>query len=114
MKESNININVELDDDQVPQQITWSATDSAAESLQKAKAMFLAFWDASEKSALRIDIWTKEMMVDEMADFYFQLFTAMADTFQRATKYTSLSQDIQYFAVNFQKKFLELEKEKNK
>ena len=113
MTESKININVTLDNDKVPQQITWSATDSSAESLQKAKAMFLTFWDADEKSALRIDLWTKEMMVDEMADFYFQLFTSMADTFHRATKYNDLSDDIKSFARNFKKKFIELEKEKN-
>jgi gliding motility-associated protein GldC len=113
MTQSNININVALNDDKVPQQITWSASDSSAESLQKAKAMFLTFWDAVEKSALRIDVWTKDMMVDEMADFYFQLFMSMADTFQKATKYGELSNDIKSFAKNFQKKFIELEKEKN-
>ena len=29
----------------------------------------LSFWDSTDKSALRIDLWTKDMMVDEMADF---------------------------------------------
>jgi gliding motility-associated protein GldC len=66
MTESNININVELDADKMPQQITWSASGSSAEDPQKAKAMLLAFWDSVDKSALRIDLWTKDMMVDEM------------------------------------------------
>ena len=114
MTESDINIKVQLDGNKVPQQITWSATGSTADIPQKAKAVFLAFWDAQDKSALRIDLWTKDMMIDEMADFYYQLFTTMADTFQRATKYDELSNDIKSFAKQFHKKFVEQEKEKSK
>jgi|GEM_PF-31795 len=114
MTESKINITVQLDTQKVPQQITWSASGSTAETPQKAKAMFVAFWDAIDKSAMRIDLWTKDMMVDEMADFYFQLFTTMADTFQRATKYDVLTNDIKTFAKDFHKKFIEIEKERKK
>ena len=114
MTESNINITVQLDAEKVPQQITWTASGSTADTPQKAKAMFIAFWDALDKSALRIDLWTKDMMVDEMADFYFQVFTTMADTFQRATRHDELTNDIKAFALEFHKKFIELEKEKNK
>ena len=114
MTESNINITVQLDKEKVPQQISWTATESTADSPQKAKAMFIAFWDAIDKSALRIDLWTKDMMIDEMADFYFQVFTTMADTFQRATKHDLLSNDIKTFAREFHKKFMEIEKERNK
>jgi gliding motility-associated protein GldC len=114
MTESNININILLDEAKVPQQITWSASGSPAESPQKAKAMFVAFWDAADKAALRIDLWTKDMMVDEMADFYFQVLSTMGDTFQRATKHDSLSNDMKTFAREFHKKFVDLETEKNK
>lgn len=114
MTESDINIKVQLDGGKVPQQITWSATGSTSDSPQKAKAVFLAFWDAQDKSALRIDLWTKDMMVDEMANFYFQVFTTMADTFERATKHKELTQDIKKFAHDFHEKFIALEKEKNK
>ncbi len=114
MTESNININVQLDADKVPQQITWSATGSPAETPQKAKAMFLAFWDGVDKSAMRIDLWTKGMMIDEMADFYYQLLITMGDTFQRATKHDTLSEDMKIFAKEFQKKFIEIETERSK
>ncbi len=112
MTESNINIKVQLDAEKMPQQISWSASGSSAEDPQKAKAMLLAFWDAAEKSALRIDLWTKDMMVDEMADFYYQVFVTMADTFQRATKHTELTNDIKAFAQKFHKKFIEIEEGK--
>jgi gliding motility-associated protein GldC len=114
MTESNINITVRLDTEKVPQEITWSATESTAEYPQKAKAMFIAFWDAVDKSALRIDLWTKDMMVDEMADFYFQVFTTMADSFKRATRHDMLSAEIKAFANTFHKKFMDIERERNK
>ena len=114
MTESEINIKVQLDADKVTQQISWSASGSTAETPQLAKAVFLAFWDGQDKSALRIDLWTKDMMVDEMANFYFQVFTTMADTFQKATKHIELTNDIKSFANDFHKKFVELETEKNK
>ena len=70
MKQSTITIDVTLDKDRIPDQIIWKATDSTAEEGQRAKAMMLSFWDGADKSALRIDLWTKEMMVDEMGDFF--------------------------------------------
>ena len=112
MTESNINIKVQLDAAKVPQQISWSASESSAEEPQKAKALCLAFWDSMEKSALRIDLWTKDMMVDEMADFYFQMFVTMADTFERATKHSELTNDIKAFAKRFHEKFIQIEEAK--
>ncbi|MEP6595244.1 MAG: gliding motility protein GldC [Ginsengibacter sp.] len=105
MNQSTIKIDVLLDINKVPQQISWSATDSSTNTPQKAKAMCIAFWDGDDKTALRIDLWTKDMMIDEMADFYYQMFSTMADTFERATKQMELSDDIKDFAQAFQKKF---------
>ena len=105
MKKSTIGIEVLLDPNKMPEQITWEASDSNAEMKQRAKAMCLAFWDAADKSALRIDLWTKDMMVDEMGDFYYQMFMSMADTFNRATKQKELSEDMKDFAKKFYDKF---------
>jgi gliding motility-associated protein GldC len=105
MNQSTIKIDVLLDDNKVPEQISWSATDSSIDNSQKAKAMCIGFWDAADKTALRIDLWTKDMMIDEMADFYYQMFSTMADTFERSTKQKELSDDIKSFAKTFQKKF---------
>ena len=56
MKESNISVNISLDEQKVPQSISWSASDSTADMKQQAKAMMLAFWDGADKTALRIDL----------------------------------------------------------
>ena len=113
MQTSTITIDVQLDDDKVPQQIAWKASDSTADMAQRAKGMMISFWDAADKSALRIDLWTKDMMVDEMADFFYQMFSTMADTYQRATKQNELSDDIKTFAKEFQKKFREIQLKQN-
>jgi gliding motility-associated protein GldC len=114
MHTSEINIEVHLDDNKVPQQITWSATDSTANMQQAAKAMMLAFWDGSDKSALRIDLWTKDMMVDEMADFFYQTFMGMADSYNRATHNAELVNDMKTFAKDFYKKFKDQQLKENK
>ncbi len=105
MNKSTIHIDVLLDANKVPEQINWKATDSSADMAQKANAMCIAFWDAADKTAMRIDLWTKDMMVDEMADFYYQMLMSMADTFNRATHQEELTQDMKTFAKNFFEKF---------
>ncbi len=105
MHTSNISIDVLMDADRIPETISWSATDSTAEMDQKAKAMMLAFWDAADKSALRIDLWTKDMMIDEMADFYYQVMMTMADTFQRATNQPEIATGMKTYANEFLKQF---------
>lgn len=105
MNQSTIKIDVLLDPNKIPEQINWIATDSTANAAQKAKAMSVAFWDGAEKAALRIDLWTKDMMVDEMADFYYQMLMGMADSFNRATKQQEMCDDMKKFARDFFEKF---------
>lgn len=103
-----------MDAENVPNLISWKASDTTADTSQKAKAMMLAFWDGADKTALRIDLWTKDMMVDEMADFFYQSFMAMAETYHRATKNAELTGDIKKFAKDFYGKFREQQLNENK
>ena len=105
MEQSTITIDVHLDDNKIPHQIRWNATQSNSAEQQDAKAMMISFWDDKERAALRIDLWTKEMMVDEMADFYYQTMMTMADTFERATHQEELVGEMKTFAKNFYTKF---------
>src|SRR5208282_2524030 len=101
MATSSISIDVTLDKDRVPEDIRWNATDSSTENARKAKAMMLAFWDGMDKTALRIDLWTKDMMVDEMADFFYQTLMTMAESYNRATQQQELAEDMKQFAKDF-------------
>jgi gliding motility-associated protein GldC len=114
MQTSTIQIDITLDKDRIPQGIQWAATQSSAEAKQDAKAMMISFWDGKEKAALRIDLWTKDMMVDEMADFYYQTFMTMADSFDRATHQEELVGDIKTFAKEFYAKFRKTQEESGK
>lgn len=111
---STITIDVELDENKVPQDITWKASASTAEQVRRAKAIMLSLWDGAEKAALRIDLWTKEMMVDEMADFFYQSIMTMADTYGRATQYHDQANDMKEFAQEFYKKFQQKQLEQQK
>jgi len=104
---SQINIQIDLAEDKMPETIQWTAPDGGVPDWQNAKAILLGLWDGEEKSALRIDLWTGKMMVDEMNDFFYQTFYGMADTYLRATKNTALSAEIKEFAKSFLKKATE-------
>jgi len=114
MNKSTITIEVETDDNRIPAGISWSASDTSAENAQKAKAMMISFWDSAEKAALRIDLWTQDMMVDEMADFFYQTMMTMADTYGRATRYTDQVEEMKTFAKGFYAKFREKQMKENK
>lgn len=114
MNKSTITIDVITDENRVPEKIAWSASDTTAEGMQTAKAMMISFWDGAEKAALRIDLWTKDMMMDEMADFFYQTMMTMADTYGRATKYNEMVDDMKTFAKEFYHKFRDKQLKENK
>ena len=102
MKQSEINFKVTLDDNNLPEKIDWSATEGGEQS--SSKAVMIALWDAKENNTLRIDLWTKDMMVDEMKQFYHQCLLSMADTFDRATGETETAKEMRGFAQHFGEK----------
>lgn len=104
---SHINIQVELAEDKMPENIQWTAPDGGIAEWQNAKAVLLGLWDGHEKTALRIDLWTSKMMVDEMNDFFYQTFFGMADTYHRATRNAELADELKEFAKSFLKKATE-------
>jgi len=114
MHTSHISIDIHLGQDKVPDKINWKASDSSAEEMQESKAMMVSFWDGSEKNAMRIDLWTKKMMVDEMADFFYQSFMGMADAYDRATHAHPEAESIRLFAKEFYRKFRENQLKENK
>jgi gliding motility-associated protein GldC len=114
MNKSTITIDVELDENRVPEGIVWNATDATSGKPQKSKAMMLSFWDGEDKAALRIDLWTKTMMVDEMADFFYQTMMTMADTYGRATNHADIVNDMKKSAQEFYHKFREKQLKENK
>jgi gliding motility-associated protein GldC len=77
---SEITLRVGLDDNRIPEKLTWSAQDGGIDN-EASKAIMLSVWDHKKKDTLRMDLWTKDMPVDEMKQFYHQTLVSMADTF---------------------------------
>lgn len=102
MKKSDITFTVSLDENNLPEKIDWRASDAGEQS--QCKSMMIALWDANENNTLRIDLWTKDMMVDEMKMFFHQNLLSMADTLERATGETAAAKDMRAFAQQFGEK----------
>ena len=107
-KKSTISIDVTLDENKVPDEIRWSAQDGGVEQ-EEAKAMLLSMWNADRKETLRIDLWTKDMPVDDMKIFFHQTLVALSNTFERATEDERMSATMRDFCDYFAEK-LELKK----
>ena len=102
-------MNVELDENRVPEKLTWSADDGGINN-EDAKAMMLSVWDSKTQEMLRIDLWTKDMPVDEMKIFFHQTLVAMSNTFNRATQDDKMTATMKDFCDYFAEK-LELKNE---
>lgn len=102
-KQSEIVLHIELDENQVPETLAWTAEDGGV-SNEAAKAFMLSVWDHNAKETMRIDLWTKDMPVDEMKKFFHQTLVSMADTFQRATMDEKMADTMRDFCDYFAEK----------
>ncbi|WP_026711960.1 gliding motility protein GldC [Flavobacterium filum] len=102
-KTSEIKFDITLDENKVPESLNWTVKDGGIEN-QETKAIMLSIWDSKAKESLRIDLWTKDMPVDEMKIFFHQTLVAMADTFQRATTDDKMADTMRDFCEYFAEK----------
>lgn len=100
---SEINFTIDLDENRVPEKLMWSAQDGGIDK-EEAKAIMLNIWDGKAKESLKIDLWTKDMPVDEMKQFFHQTLVAMTDTFVRATGDEKMAATMKDFSDYFAEK----------
>jgi gliding motility-associated protein GldC len=105
---SEIKFLIDLDENKIPEKLHWTAKDGGVDA-EEAKAILLSIWDSKAQETLRIDLWTKEMPVDEMKLFFHQTLVAMADTFERATNDEKMAETMRDFCDYFAEK-LQLKK----
>jgi gliding motility-associated protein GldC len=98
VKSSDIKFTINLDKDNLPVTIQWEAEEADVQGKQDAKAVILSLWDGAQQNALRIDLWTKDMNVEEMNLFLFQTIATLADTFERATENKEVAEAIRDFS----------------
>lgn len=85
MKNSSIQFNIQLDTNNVPEKIEWDANDKPDGGLTETKSISISVWDHVQSNTLRIDLWTKDMPVDDMKRFYIESIGGMAQSVLRAT-----------------------------
>ena len=81
---------IELDDNNLPLNIEMLSSDNA-KSEKGIKALMVSAWAAKSKETLRIDLWTKDMPMNEMFIMYHQTMMGMAATLDRATGHDKLA-----------------------
>ena len=98
---SEIKFTVELDENKIPEKLSWDAKEGGITN-ESTKAFLISVWDSKKKETLKMDLWTKDMPLEEMKMFFHQTLLSMSDTFYRATndeKMTATMRDFcDYFA----------------
>jgi gliding motility-associated protein GldC len=110
VKTSQISVTVGMNENNLPVRMKWSAEDGDVKD-SEAKAMLLSLWDPKEKNTMKIDLWTKDMSVEEMKQFFHQTLLTLSDTFERATGETKISEDLRDYCYHFADKMKILPKE---
>ncbi len=100
---SEITLTVGLDENRVPEKLQWSAQDGGIDN-EEAKAMLLSVWDSKNQESLKIDLWTKDMPVEEMKIFFHQTLVSLSDTFMKATQDEKMTATMKDFCAYFAEK----------
>ena len=103
-KSADIQIKVTLDESKIPSEIKWTATDAEFDGFKEASAFMLSLWDEQEKNTMGIDLWTKQMTVQDMVIFFHQKILKLAETYERATNQPEIAAMFNTFAEDFAKK----------
>jgi gliding motility-associated protein GldC len=85
-----LEFDIELDENNLPLNIEMHASDGAANE-NDIKALLVSAWSAKARETLRIDLWTKDMPVNEMFIMYHQTMMGMAATLERSTGHEKLA-----------------------
>jgi|TARA_B100000809_G_C14786288_1_gene404893 gliding motility-associated protein GldC len=102
MKKSTLKFDLELDENNLPKKIIMNSSDNQAKDVL-LKSVMIAGWDAETKETLRVDLWTKDMMVNEMFIMYHQTLVSMANTLEKSTGHDKLAGALKDYCEFFAK-----------
>lgn len=92
MNKAEIRFEIELDESNVPEKITWGEDEEAGR--KDTQAVCIAVYDPIAQNTMRIDLWTKDMGMDEMKGFYLSAMAGMAESLKEATGEEEIGQAI--------------------
>ncbi len=84
-KTSEIRFKIGLNENNVPLDIKWMATDSKNQELRDCKSIMISIWDMVQNQTLKIDLWTNDMTTDEMHSHFFQTLLSLSESYAKAT-----------------------------
>ena len=96
-------LEVELDENKLPVDIEMHTTNND-EKVESIKALIFSAWQAENKETLRIDLWTKDMPVNDMFIMNHQTLIGMANSLERATGNIELAERLRDYCAWFAKK----------
>lgn len=100
-KKSVISIEVNLDENNVPDKIEWTAASPDGPVRRESKAMLLSFFDKETLETFKIDLWTNDMQIAEMDRLMFHSLKALAEAYFSATRNEELSNHMRSFVQHF-------------
>jgi len=110
LRTSEIKFLVHLDEKKMPEKIEWQADDADFKGMKEAKTMMLSLWDKKDKVTLGIDLWTKDMLVDDMNLHFYQIILKLGGTYRKAANDSETSKLFDDFASEFANKVKLFEK----
>lgn len=94
MKKSTIQFTIQLDDNNIPEKIEWDATDKPDAGTSETKSISISLWDHEQKNTMRIDLWAKDMPVDEMKKFYVDCIGGLSQSVLSSTQDEFMAREI--------------------
>ena len=102
-EKKEIKFTVSLDENHIPEKIEWTASEGGGVEKEEIKAMMISVWEPKKRIAKRVDLWTKDMMVDEMKYYHFQTLMTLADTLERSTGENAIAKKMRDFGMEIGK-----------
>ncbi|MDG1332285.1 MAG: gliding motility protein GldC [Crocinitomicaceae bacterium] len=100
VKTSEIHLKIGMNENNLPVRMKWSAEDGDVKD-EEARAFLLSLWDPKAKNTMKIDLWTKDMSIEEMKQFFHQTLLTMSDTFEKATGEHKICEDLRDYCYHF-------------
>ncbi|TDJ70247.1 MAG: gliding motility protein GldC [Proteobacteria bacterium] len=98
---AEIKLTVDLDDDDLPTRIEWQSSEGQLDGPASCQSMMLSLWDGENRTTAAIDLWLKDMPIEDMNEYFYQVIHKMADTYLRATKNADVAAMIREFGDEF-------------
>ncbi|EMR02534.1 gliding motility protein GldC [Cesiribacter andamanensis] len=101
MRKSRIHFEVELDEQNIPERMYWDATDKEDDGLNETKSISISVWDHFQHNTMRIDLWTKDMSMDDQKRFYIDCIGGLAQSILTATGDAYMAEEINALCEKF-------------